>query len=579
MKRFLWVVIVLVLALSVAFTVYKISFWDAVAKAKTDDRERLEVFAELVSSNVNRYKSLPFTVAHNRTILRLLEKRAPLDDANAVLKEIAGKSGASVIYILSPSGETIAASNYDMPTSFIGNNYNFRSYFKQALQGKEGAMYAIGVTSKVPGYYLSCPITFEGDEGVAGVAVAKLELLSLQAAWHLGHGTVLATDPYGIVIISSRSQWLYRSTHPLPEDELELIRSQKLYVSKSLQKLFTHVTTSGNAPWATIDNRQYLLSQMSFPEMNWNLYYLTARSGITLHSIQLGIFTFLVCLVGLTLIMFFQEHRRNALTEMRLEQARRNRRIDNEREESLRLLADSIAHQIRNPLLGIGGNANLLRKKIPEDDRLSYHIYTIIDCCHNLEGIVVSVRDYINLVPGQANEFAIGDAIHRARLNAENALIPQRNVNWSLSVEPVDLYLDEGLLVKALVEIFKNALEHADSDVPTIRVEGSWNAKTCTNVPEATDRCYYLRVCDNGAGMSPDILKHVMDPFFTTKANAIGLGLAKAKRVLQVFHGSLEVMSSPGLHISGCNTEVLLSLPVAHEKKAPRVSPLLSQND
>ncbi len=560
MKRFLWVIVVFALALGVAAMTYSVSFQDAVDNAQRDDRERLEIFSELISATVNRYRTLPFSVARNRTILRLLEGRASVQEANLVLKEIAKKSKSSAVYILSPSGDTLAASNFDTPISFVGKNYSFRQYFKEAIQGKEGAMYAIGTTSAVPGYYLSCPV--ELDDSIVGVAVAKLELLSLQTAWHIGQGTVLAADPYGVAILSSNSKWVYRSTHPLPTDELSLIRNQKLYPGKSLTPLFSQVYSRGSARWARVDDHDYLLVQKAFPEMGWNLFYLTSHSSLTLHSMQLSAFTFLICLVGMTIFLFVQEHRRNTLAELRLEQSRRTSRIDNEREESLRLLADSIAHQIRNPLLGIGGNANLLRKKLPHDDRLEYHLFTIIDCCHNLERIVVSIRDYINLVPGPAHEFSMGDAVNRARLDAEIAIEPQNIVNWSLSIEPARLRLDESLLVKALVEILKNALEYADKNTPAIRIHGHWKGKACTFRSSQFDtQCYFLHICDNGQGIVDEVLKHVMDPFFTTKTDAVGLGLTKAKRVLQVFHGTIEVFSSPD-QSSECCTEVVISIPI-----------------
>ncbi|MFX9089570.1 sensor histidine kinase, partial [Acinetobacter baumannii] len=75
------------------------------------------------------------------------------------------------------AGQTIAASNYDKPWSFVGDNYAQRPYVGDALATGAGRFYAIGLRSRVPGFYLSRSV------GGAGVIVAKFLLDPVEREW------------------------------------------------------------------------------------------------------------------------------------------------------------------------------------------------------------------------------------------------------------------------------------------------------------------------------------------------------------------------------------------------------------
>src|SRR5690606_10541928 len=98
-------------------------------------------------------------------------------ELNQKLKTLAEGAGASVIYVVNVEGETIAASNFDTDESFVGNNYQFRAYFRDAMTSGTGQLFAMGATSRVPGLYVSERI--EGPEGALGVAVVKIDFRTL----------------------------------------------------------------------------------------------------------------------------------------------------------------------------------------------------------------------------------------------------------------------------------------------------------------------------------------------------------------------------------------------------------------
>src|SRR5699024_9721115 len=71
------------------------------------------------------------------------------------LQFVVKASDAAVIYVITHQGLTVASSNWQQADSFVGDNYGFRPYFQQAMQGQLGRYYALGSTSHVRGYYFA----------------------------------------------------------------------------------------------------------------------------------------------------------------------------------------------------------------------------------------------------------------------------------------------------------------------------------------------------------------------------------------------------------------------------------------
>ncbi|NMT03454.1 sensor histidine kinase, partial [Vibrio parahaemolyticus] len=102
---------------------------------------------------------------------------------------------AADTYLIDQWGTTIAASNWRKERSFIGRNFAFRPYFKQAIVGKRSQYYALGSTSGKRGYYYSYPIVYAG--GVLGVVVVKMDLSKIEDNWQQPNSVFVASDPYG----------------------------------------------------------------------------------------------------------------------------------------------------------------------------------------------------------------------------------------------------------------------------------------------------------------------------------------------------------------------------------------------
>lgn len=561
MKRLILTTLCLMTVAAIVLGTYYISMSRQIQVAKNNSWVQLEACQKIFLSKINKYTHLPFTISQERTILRLFEQRADQGKAGILLKAIQVRSGASAIYIMNSEGNTIAASNYDKQNSFVGKNYGFHPYFERAMSGREGSMYSLGGTTSAPGYYLSYPIMLRSR--IVGVAVVKFELTELQDAWQGMDSIIMAKDPYGVIVLSSKKDWLYRTLTPLSVNRLELARKGRLYRGIPITPLGVSTGTSLGAKWIEIGGTRYLLNELPIRQKRWELLALTPWSNMVDHSIRISLIACLTILVGAIGILLIWTHRLKNRMEHRIMVARRARQMDRKREESLRQLADAIAHQIRNPLMGIGGNANLLKRKLPDDESLNEHLQTIINCCQDLEQVVVSVRDYIDILPSTAEPFDLESLIMKSLSSAMAEVnLPKENVQWTMDLEPATLPMDETLMGKALHEILCNAFEAQDGDNTSVEISGKWvTTNECSDEFETlSERCYTLTICDSGRGIDSKTFKHVKDPFFSTKPHGTGLGLAKAKRVMQFYNGDLSI-TSPATDRPGCNTMVQLTIP------------------
>src|SRR5690606_32541714 len=122
---------------------------------------------------------------------------AALAAANSYLETIVREAGPADLYVLDEHGVTLAASNHATPESFVGQDYSFRPYFRNAMRKGEGRYYAIGVTTRKPGYFLASRIDIAGKPPI--VVVVKADLSPLELAWEAAGVQTAIADQWGIV--------------------------------------------------------------------------------------------------------------------------------------------------------------------------------------------------------------------------------------------------------------------------------------------------------------------------------------------------------------------------------------------
>jgi C4-dicarboxylate-specific signal transduction histidine kinase len=129
-------------------------------------------------------------------------------------------SGAAAIYAIDARGLAFGASNWRRPESFIGRDYTFRPYFREALRDGEAQQFALGTASHKAGLYLA-------TRAAAGqaVVVVKLEFDAVESAWRAAPGVTYVTDRQGVILVASRPAWRFAATLPLAA---ETARAERL---------------------------------------------------------------------------------------------------------------------------------------------------------------------------------------------------------------------------------------------------------------------------------------------------------------------------------------------------------------
>ena len=113
--------------------------------------------AAVLRSELERHRSLPTVLAQDPDLVAMLSRRDAVgaDRLNRKYEGLARDVRAAAIYALDANGLTVAASNWQLPTSFIGSSYRFRPYYHEAMRDGQASFFALGTVSGRPGLYLS----------------------------------------------------------------------------------------------------------------------------------------------------------------------------------------------------------------------------------------------------------------------------------------------------------------------------------------------------------------------------------------------------------------------------------------
>lgn len=162
-------------------------------------RQQLELYAQTLQQRIDRYRALPQLLALDPELRQALTR--PLDPAahqrlNLKLERANDVTRSSTLTLIDAGGVAVAASNWRLASSNVGADYGFRPYVKQALAQGSGRFYGIGMTTGMPGYFLSQAIRDEAGRTL-GVIVIKIELAALEREWLRVPDVVLVSDRHG----------------------------------------------------------------------------------------------------------------------------------------------------------------------------------------------------------------------------------------------------------------------------------------------------------------------------------------------------------------------------------------------
>jgi signal transduction histidine kinase len=216
-----------------------------------------------------------------------------------------------------------------------------------------------------------------------------------------------------------------------------------------------------------------------------------------------------------------------------------------ERMAALGEMAAKVAHEIRNPLLSIGGFARRLERRLDTD--LKEHAKIIVDEVRRLEGILNNTLSFVKSTITERKEVTAADLINDITTLLEPAVNERGNVLKKEVDHTVQLMINYDRVKEAILNLITNANHATENGTITIRVY----EESIFSVPDllgqrTEENEAVIEIQDTGYGIKEEDLDRIFDPFFTTRPTGTGLGLSITKRIIEEHGGRIDVESKAG---------------------------------
>ncbi len=533
-------------------------------------------YRNYITGLLDRYAPLPEVIsAHPALYNALIDNDLNIQEEHAVkaskyLRRMNRVTDASAIYLMDKDGRTQASSNYGQKKSFVGRNFSFRPYFRQAINGNNGRYFALGTTSKERGYYFSSPV--RDGQDILGVLVVKLSLYDIENEWRSPWGRdraeMVVSDQQGVVFISTRKDWLFHSMGDLSAEERVQLLQERRYDNRLLSPLsfqelpqpFSLKGTNSRLISLGIDKqqtKQYLDQSMEMPEAGWKVHVLSRTSALSFQVFKVAVITVGLILIGTLIFLYLRERVTNETRLKRLneelDQKVQDRTVDltisNEQLKSaqneliqtakmalLGQMSAGINHELNQPLTAIRSYASnaLVYLEKARIDRVRENLESVKSLANHMTDIVGQLKVFAR----KTDEVMVPVALEKA-LNAATGIVSPQIKKYGINLtlvrvdEPVQILGNLIRIEQVFVNLLSNAIQAVKYlETPKISIE-----------IQRLEQNVKIIVADNGAGIDPAIKNSLFEPFVTTRDvdQGLGLGLSISHQIIQSMNGSITV--------------------------------------
>ena len=578
-----------------------------IATQRRESAHRLDLFASAVEAMVKRLEHVPPTVQLNDDVQRLLRGQGSprrTRAANDYLRHLNAFIGSQAVFVLNDRGVVLASSNSDRPDdSLVGVDLSFRPYFLEALSGRVGRHFAIGIDGNQPGYFVSHPV--HDGASVVGVAAIKISLEPINQLWETLGAPALLADTNQVVILASRPKWRYTALIPLPIErrvDLQLTRmynnlrlarfplSAELAIDEDSQVVDTVLPAGGPVALRPVQGGTLVLGR-TINGMDWRLMMFADLQPVRNQALFGGMAAALAAGVLVLTLLFFAQRRRitrqrmaskelleraNAELERNVADRTRdltdaNRRLRDEvservqAEHSLRATQDELVHAAKMAMLGqiasgitheltqplgairtLSGNAVEFMRR-GELDEVPGNLGIIARLADQMGSIIQPLKRFARKsrsAPAPSDvAYAVGNALflYHSRLKKERIEVVNRCVAGAVIAS-----CDPNRLEQVLTNLIGNAIDAmADSALKVLTLQAG--IEPAGEGVEAGGRVR-VDVIDTGSGFSDDLAAHLFEAFYTTKASGtgLGLGLTISRDIVHDFRGEIFASARPG---------------------------------
>ncbi len=516
---------------------------------------QLSLYRSTVIAELERHSHLTHILARDTFVTTAVEGAGtgPLNDR---LEDFSDKSGLDAIYLMANSGVTIAASNHALPSSFVGQNYAFRPYFKNALQGTQGRFYAIGTTTGLPGYFIADAVRDRAGQ-IRGVIAIKKSFSELEDSWSKAGEQVILSDQNGVVLLASHPNWRYRTLHLLDDARKKEIAITRQFPGQSLEPLDWHDGPDNHATIAG-DERLHLVAN-DLPN-GWQLHYFANDDRAVART---WLATALIVVLAATLLIAFQIQRARRISRalqrakqeeaqlrqtnavLAVEIADRKQAQDQlhhaqkELEQASRLaalgeLSASVTHELGQPIAAMRNHLAAAELNPSNAGNLSTNIADLVT---RMEGITRQLKFFASSGEDPFEDFDLGEALAASlKLMAPNIEHTHTQISQELPAAPVLFRGNRLRIEQVMTNLLRNAVDAAENhERPQLTLRLGGNDHAC-----------WFEVQDNGHGLGAATLADLQEPFVTTRESGrgMGLGLAISAKIIKDHGGTMSARNT-----------------------------------
>lgn len=522
---------------------------------------RSTLYAKSLKDSLEKYRPIPYLLSRDTRIKQLLEKTLQPIRVNPHLEDF-GHAGNSLIYVLDAAGNTVASSNWRQPETLVGHNFGFRPYFLDAKDGNPGSYYAIGIKTGLPGFFISYPVLQEGR--FLGVVVVKVDLEQLQEAWRQSGETIIVSDAFGVLFLSSHPEWKYRCLRQLSDKTTHRLQ-QTQYPQQPLTPLHVTRMEGKNSNIVTIGTDSFLENSEQLYEYGWRIHYLADLAPVTASFRQA-----LIIGSGVVTTIFFtslyirerrqrQRARRVAKEAKAVKQLNERLRTEIEHHKkteqnlkqtqeeliqasklaALGRMSAAIAHELNQPVTAIRtflASCKILLNRNKVDD-VSANLAMIGDLTERMAAVTGQLKTFARKGSSAKELVELKDVVKRAldfwapQLQLKRISISFQSAEELSIVRGDPLQLEQ--VVNNLIQNGVDAMQHSEKKVLTLTIKNHRNE-------------VILSCQDTGSGIDNELISSIFDPFFTTKeiGQGLGLGLSISYGIISEMGGTISVENS-----------------------------------
>lgn len=504
----------------------------AMAETQATAEGDVAILTAGLKSELDKFSLVPRVLATDAEVRALLagdrQRRGLL---NRRLADLAAQTGASAIYLMDDTGTTLAASNWNLPTSFVGSNYGFRSYFAEALTSGSSTEFALGTISREPGLYIAERVR-AGSETL-GVVTVKVEFDAIEQSWREAAEVVFVTDADGVVLLTSNPTWRFRTTRPANAGIRDPAQDRLRFGVASLEALPTVSAGSELGSVALVEKVQPIATPV------WDLHLLVDPAERVSSAIASGRLMVLLGLLAAGIIagaLVVLARRRAARVERQMAERTatlRDQLLQANRLATLGQVTAGLGHEIRQPVAAMRIYAENGERLIAQGqtDAARENFAKIADLTTRIRQITEELLRFSRRGASEPRAMPLGQAIDGALLLLRDRIV-RHGVDVSLpdpKLAQTSVRAEHVRLEQVLVNLLQNALD-ASPPGSAVAIE--------IDLDLDGDHCL-VTVADRGGGIDETTRASLFQPFATTKEEGLGLGLVISQDIMRSLGGDL----------------------------------------